>query len=981
MSGKYRLDGGMIDRDQPIAFSFNGRDYTGYRGDTLASALVANGVKLVGRSFKYHRPRGIFSAGSEEPNALVTVGKGDEAEPNSRATSVELHDNLTARSQNHTGPLGFDFMAALDLLSPFLGAGFYYKTFMWPRAFWEKIYEPAIRRSAGLGRLSGQPDPGVYDKGYLHCDILVIGAGPAGLAAALAAASAGARVIIADEDFLPGGQLNTERREIDRQAGHVWATAAWDKLASMPNVRVMRRTSVFGVFDHGIHGAIEQTAPDRLAADRPRQILWRIYAGQSILCAGATERSLVFPGNDRPGIMLAGAVQAYVNRWAAAAGKRIAVYANTSSGYAVARDLEAAGLEVVAVLDPLSPSPDAEADRFRPITGARIVKTHGRTGLCGITLATGERISCDCLAVSGGWSPNIHLTCHTDGKPVWNDELQAFVPGGKLPAGMRVAGAANGAFSLSDSLAEGDAAGRGAAEAAGFRPKPPRNLKADDDAVRVGAFWQVAETDRRAWVDLQNDVTSKDIGLASREGFQSVEHLKRYTTLGMATDQGKTSNVAGLAILAEKTGRSIPETGTTRYRPPYVPVSIGALAGRERGRHYHPYRLTPSHDWARKNGAGFVESGLWLRAQWYARAGEAGWRDSVDREVRETRTSVGVCDVSTLGKIDIQGRDATEFISFVYCNGFAKLPVGKVRYGLMLREDGMVMDDGTTARLSDTHYLMTTTTANAGPVYRHLEFVRQCLKPDLDVHLVPETDGWAQFSVAGPNARALLRKFVDPPFDISNEAFPFMACGELTICGGTRARLFRISFSGELAYEVAVPASYGEALVDVLMRAGKEFGVTAYGVEALDVMRVEKGHASGSELTGQTAPANLGLGRMASQSKDYIGRALADISAVDGLDDVRLMGLVPIERDQPLFAGAHFLNIGAKPVMLEDQGWMSSVSYSPTLGHHVGLGFVKNGDTRIGERVRAVDLVRGTDILVEIVSPHFFDPEGDRLHG
>lgn len=968
MTQSHRLNGGLTNRDKSISFSFNGHNYTGFEGDTLASALLANGVRFVGRSFKYHRPRGVFSAGSEEPNALVTLGTGAETEPNTRATVVELRDGLTARSQNHRGPLGFDLLSVNDLLSPFLSAGFYYKTFMWPRAFWEKLYEPAIRSAAGLGRLSGETDPGLYDKGYLHCDVLVIGAGPAGLAAARAAGRSGAQVILADEDFLTGGRLNAEWHEVDGMPGYEWAVKIRAELDAMPNVRVMPRTTVFGVFDHGAYGAVEQTAPKALSPDKPRQILWRIYAGQSILCSGATERSLVFPGNDRPGVMLAGAVQAYANRWATAAGKRVAVFANNNSADHVARDLEAAGIEIAALVD-------ARA-------GGRIVKTSGRKGLRGVTLATGERIACDALAVSGGWSPNLHLTCHTDGKPVWRDDIQAFVPGGNLPTGMQVAGAANGSFSLTDILTEASAVGLRAAENAGFESTAEEIPTADDGSLEISAFWQVEGVKGRAWVDLQNDVTSKDIAQANREGFHAVEHLKRYTTLGMATDQGKTSNVAALAILAGQTGQSIPETGTTRYRPPYTPVSIGAFAGRERGREFQPYRHTPSHEWAKSlPGSSFVESGLWLRAEWFAQPGEKGWRDSVDREAAQVRETVGICDVSTLGKIDIQGRDATRFINFVYANAFAKLPVGKVRYGLMLREDGMVMDDGTTARLSENHYLMTTTTANAGPVYRHLEFVRQCLKPDWDVHLVPETDGWAQFSVAGPRARDLLAKLVDAPFDISGDAFPFMACADLTICGGTRARLFRISFSGELAYEIAVPASYGQSLAEVLMAAGKEFDVVPYGVEALDVMRVEKGHPSGNELIGQTTPENLGLGRMASKKKDYIGRALADTSFVDGLDGIRLMGFVPVNRSQTIFSGARFLDLGAKPDLANDLGWMSSVSYSPALGHYIGLGFVKDGETRAGDRIRAVDLVRGTDIEVEIVSPHFFDPEGERLNG
>ncbi|PWE31385.1 sarcosine oxidase subunit alpha [Maritimibacter sp. 55A14] len=964
MTQHHRIGGGLVDRSQSLSFTFNGRTMQGHPGDTLASALLANGVRLVGRSFKYHRPRGMFSAGPEEPNALVTLGEGARTEPNTRATMAELFNGLQAASQNHRGPLGFDLMAATDLLAPFLGAGFYYKTFMWPRAFWERVYEPLIRRAAGLGALSGQDDPGLYDKGYRHCDVLVIGAGPAGMAAALAAGRAGARVILADEDFRPGGRLLAEWHEIDGQPGADWAAAAWAELDGMEHVRLMPRCTVFGVYDHGICGAVELTAPDT-PEDRPRQVMWRIYARRTVLCAGATERSLVFPGNDRPGVMLAGAVQAYANRWAVAAGRNIAVLANHDGGADLAEELRAAGLSVAAVVEAHN--------------GQGVAATRGRLGLRGVTLGDGRRLDCDCLAVSGGWSPNIHLTCHLDSRPVWCDDIQAFVPGSVLPEGMRVAGAANGAFSLPDCLAEGQAAGRAAAEAAGHPAAAPVH-RASGIAHAPAPVWRTGPEKGRAWVDLQNDVTAKDIALARREGFGAVEHLKRYTTLGMATDQGKTSNLPGLALLAGATGRSIPETGTTRYRPPYTPVSIGAFAGRERGRHFRPVRHTPAHDWAARLGASFTESGLWLRAEWFARPGETGWRDSVDREARQTRAAVGICDVSTLGKIDIRGRDALSFVDFVFCNGFASLPVGKVRYGLMLREDGLVMDDGTTARLGEHHFLMTTTTANAGPVYRHLEFVRQCLQPHWDVHLVPETDGWAQFSVAGPKSRALLSRLVDAPFDISNAGFPFMACAELTVCGGTRARLFRISFSGELAYEIAVPARYGNALGAALMEAGADLGVLAYGVEALDVMRVEKGHPSGNELNGQTGPVHLGMDRMASRRKDYVGRARLGISHVDGAEDVQLVGVRPVREGDTLWNGAHFLEPGAAATLEADQGWMSSVTHSPALGHAVGLAFIRNGAARIGERLRAVDLVRGSDVEVEIVPPHFLDPEGERLH-
>jgi sarcosine oxidase subunit alpha len=980
MSQRYRIDGGQVDRSREISFRFNDRWMKGHPGDTLASALLANGQRLVGRSFKYHRPRGVFTAGSEEPNALVQLRTGAHQEPNTRATTVELFEGLSATSQNHRGSLEWDLMAATDLMAPFLSAGFYYKTFMWPRAFWEKLYEPVIRASAGLGRLSMQEDPDQYDKGFLHCDLLVIGAGPSGLMAALVAARSGARVILADEDFTPGGRLNAETLELDGMAGAEWAAQVVAELAGMPNVRVMPRTTVYGAYDHGVYGALERCT-DHLAESggKPRQILWRIYSKRAVLAAGATERPIAFGNNDRPGVMMAGAVRAYVNRFGVTPGRQVAVFTNNDDGWRTARDLAAKGVEVVAVIDSRDKPAVCEVPGARHYRGVAVMDTVGRKGVKAVTLTDGQVIPVDCLAVSGGWNPNVHLTCHQRGRPEWRDDLQAFVPGGALPPGMAVAGAANGQMTLAAALAEGQAQAQAQLEALGHTVANVNAPRAEDEPREAAGFWHVKQSRKRAWVDQQNDVTVKDVKLANREGFRSVELLKRYTTLGMATDQGKTSNIAGLAILAEDAGKTIPEVGTTIFRPPYTPVPMGALGGRARGKDFRPYRLTPSHKWAEENGATFVEVGNWLRAQWFAREGEQGWRDSVDREVEMTRNSVGICDVTTLGKIDIQGKDAAAFLNKVYANGFATLAVGKVRYGLMLREDGIAYDDGTTARLGENHFVMTTTTANAVVVFRRLEFARQCLWPNMDVHLISTTDGWAQFAVAGPNSRKLVQKVVDKDHDLSNEAFPFMACGEVTVCGGMPARLFRISFSGELAYEIAVPARYGNSMMDVLMEAGKEFDAVPYGTEALGVMRIEKGHAAGNELNGQTTAHNLGMGRMVSQKKECIGNVLSQRPEMIRDDAVKLMGFKPVNPAEHLTAGAHFINRNAEASMDNDQGWMTSVAYSPSLGHSIGLGFVKSGDTRKGEIVRAVSPVHGKEVEVEIVSAHFIDPEGERL--
>ena len=973
---------GLIDRDTSLAFSFNGRQMTGHAGDTLASALIANGVKLVGRSFKYHRPRGIFTAGSEEPNALVTLRAGAHSEPNTRATVAELFDGLVARSQNHRGPLNFDLLAVNDLLSPFLTAGFYYKTFMWPKSFWEKLYEPVIRSAAGLGRLSGAEDPDTYDKGFLHCDILVIGAGPAGLSAALQAARSGARVILADEDFLPGGRLNAETYEVSGMPGHRWAAETIAELRSMETVRLMTRTTVYGAYDHGVYGALEKKTDHLASADgKPRQVLWRIYSKQAILCAGATERPIAFANNDRPGIMLAGSTRTYANRFAALAGKRVTIFTNNDDGWRTATDMVDAGAQIAAIIDNREIAPLVAPAGAAIVMGGAISDTSGRLALKSVTLSNGQTIETDCLAVSGGWNPNVHLTCHQRGRPQWNAAINAFVPGGELPVGMRVAGSASGALTLAACLAEGHKAASEAAKALGFTPSRSRPAPASDEASANSAFWHVGKNKKRAWVDLQNDVTTKDIKLSHREGFRSVEHLKRYTTMGMATDQGKTANILGLAIMAEASGKSIPETGTTIFRPPYTPVAIGALAGRSRGREFRPTRLTTSHQWAEEQGAIFVEAGMWLRAQWYPKAGETHWRESVDREALAVRRSVGICDVTTLGKIDVQGKDAARFLDALYTNTFSTLPVGKVRYGLMLREDGMVYDDGTTARFGENHFVMTTTTANAVLVFRRMEFARQCLFPEMDVHLISATEQWAQFAVAGPNSRKLLERVVDREHDISNEGFPFMACGEVTVCGGTRARLFRISFSGELAYEIAVPARYGDALVRRLMEAGREFDVTPYGTEALNVLRIEKGHATANELNGQTTALNLGLEKMVSKKKDCIGRVMAGREALIDDDAVRLVGFRPVNPQDSLVSGAHFIARGDAAVTENDQGWMTSVCYSPHLETMIGLGFIRRGNERIGETVIAADPLRGSTCEVEIVSPHFIDQQGERLRG
>ncbi|RWL42943.1 MAG: sarcosine oxidase subunit alpha [Mesorhizobium sp.] len=983
-------NGGVIDRSTSLSFRFDGKTLLGFQGDTLASALVANGVKLVGRSFKYHRPRGILTAGSEEPNALVELRSGARREPNTKATTAELYEGLEAASQNRWPSLNFDVMSVNQLFAPIFVAGFYYKTFMWPAKFWEAIYEPAIRRAAGLGRAAGVSDPDHYDKAWAHCDVVIAGSGPAGLAAALAAGRSGARVILCEEDFVLGGRLLADGGTIDGLPAAEWIARAVAELTAMPDVRIMTRTTLFGVYDGGTYGAIERVN-DHVPVPpehQVRQRLWRIVAKRCVVAAGAIERPIVFAGNDTPGVMMASAMRCYINRYAAAPARRIALFTNNEDGWRTAETAIAAGLQVAAVIDArpdVSPAHRSLASKggFPVLHGSVSAVDGGKAGVRKISVAlTGgarAEVEADGLAVSGGWNPAVGLTSYHRGRPKWRDDIAAFVPDG-APPGMVAAGAANGAFGLGACLREGFEAGAAAARDAGRGGNIGSMPVADDEAFSLTPLWHVAGKGK-AFVDQQHDVTASDVELAQREGFESVEHLKRYTTLGMATDQGKTSNVAGLAIMAAVSGKSIPETGTTIYRPPYVPVAIGAFAGHHRDENFHATRLTPSHHWAAEQGAVFVDTGLWKRAQWYPHAGEKDWLESVTREVKAVRSGVGFCDVSTLGKIDVHGPDAGAFLDRVYINAFSSLAVGKARYGLMLREDGIVYDDGTTSRLAEDHYFLTTTTAKAGLVMQHLEFCRQVLFPELDVQLTSVSDQWAQFSIAGPSARKLLQQIVDESEDLSNEGFPFMGAREVKLRGGLKARLFRISFSGEMAFEISVPTRYGEAMARNLMIAGKPFGVTPYGTEALGVMRIEKGHVAGPELNGTTTAGDLGLGKMMSTKKDFIGRVMAGREALTAPNRQVVVGIKPTDKARRLRSGAHIIPKGETPGPNNDQGYVTSVCFSPVLDQWIGLGLVERGRERIGEIVRAHDPLRSEDYDVELCNSVFYDPDGGRQRG
>ncbi|MGR3485599.1 MAG: sarcosine oxidase subunit alpha family protein [Paracoccaceae bacterium] len=958
-----------------VSFTWDGTPMRGVEGEPLSAALLASGVRLMARSFKYHRPRGVLSAGSEEPNALVTVGRGARAIPNTRATMVELHQGLRAVSQNRWPSLRADAMAINDMLSPLLPAGFYYKTFMWPKAFWERLYEPVIRRAAGLGELKDGTDADAYEKAFAHCDLLVIGAGPAGLMAALTAGRAGASVILATEDTAPGGRLMAERIEVGGQGGASWAAEVADELASMDNVRIMARTTVTGVYDQGTFGAIERVAHHRADPGKaPLECFWRIHAPRAVMATGATERTVAFANNDRPGIMQAGAVRAYLNRWGVAPGQAVTVFGNSDDAHRTARDMLDAGVRVKALIDARR---DVQVEIDCPVyTGGRVTGTSGRQGLSGITVEHqgGSRtIQTDCLGVSGGWNPTLALACHMNGRPRWRQDIAAFVPHDAMVPGMDAAGCANGSMSTHACLAEGARAGAAAAADLGYHGAAPDVPRAEDAPFEIAPLW-VVEGKGRKWLDYQNDVHVKDVKMAAQEGYRSVEHMKRYTTQGMATDQGRNSNVTALAVLADATGRGIAGTGTTTFRPPYTPVAIAALGAGGQGDGFLPVRLTTSHAASVARGAVMIEAGLWMRPSYFPAPGEDHWRQSCDREVGLVRNAVGVCDVSTLGKIAVQGADAGAFLDLVYANGMSSLKPGRVRYGIMLRDDGFVMDDGTCARLDENRWLVTTTTAAAGQVMSHMEFCRQALCRGMDVRIASQTDHWAQFAVAGPLARDLLTGLLDEMPELS-----FMGCADVAI-SGTAGRLFRISFSGEMGYELAVPARHGAALWRILVAQAESMGGGPYGMEALNVLRIEKGFVTHAEIDGRVTAHDLGMHRMLSTKKDFIGRAAAHRPGLIE-DRAQLVGLRTTGAAAPVTAGAHLFRKGAQTSQDASEGWISSACHSPTFDTSMALAFLRDGRARHGEVVDVRDHVRGTSTTALVGDPVAFDADGGRARG
>ncbi len=996
MSQAFRIAyGGLIDRSRTIDFVYDGHTYEGYAGDTLASALLANGVRVCGRSFKYHRPRGIYAAGVEEANALVQLRAGERTEPNTRATQVELFPGLQASSQNCFPSVNFDLGSIAGFFSRLLPAGFYYKTFMWPEKWW-MTYERFIRKAAGMGHAPREPDPDEYEKRYAHCDVLVAGGGPAGLAAALAAARAGARVILADERTAFGGSLRFERATIDAAPALDWVQAVCGELESLPQVRLLPRTTVFGYYDHNLLTIVERVA-DHLHAPPaylPRQRLWWVRAKQVVLATGAIERPLVFADNDRPGIMLASAARAYVNQYAVRPGARAVIFTTNDSAYATACDLAAAGVEIAAVLDVREhgPTPTAldgiktqvlrgyavAAAEGAPLRAVQVGRLNGaRDGYAGGL----RRIECDLLCVSGGWTPTLHLFSQSRGRLAWREDIAAFVPGASFQA-ERSAGACGGSFTLRACLEEGLRAGSRAAASAGLGALKAPAVPAcpEEHSAPMQAQWSVPPPGKhhKCFVDIQNDVTLENVRLAVREGYANVEHLKRYTTLGMGTDQGRTSDLNGLAILGAMTGIAAACVGTTTFRPPYSPVTMGALAARETGAHFEPVRRSPMHDWHMHAGAHMITAGLWLRPQYYPRNGESP-RDAIWREAKTVRAGVGIVDVSTLGKIDIQGRDAATFLERVYVNRWKSLSVGRCRYGVMLREDGMVMDDGTATRIAEKRYYMTTTTANAGKVMLHLEYCAQVLWPDLDVRLVAVTEQWAGMAIAGPRSRELLERVAK--LDLSDATLPFLGYKDGNVAG-TPSRIFRITYSGERAYEVHVPADFGLSVWEAFIAAGQDLGLTPYGTEAMSILRIEKGHVViGAEIDGRTTPADLGYGRLVKAAGDFIGKRSLERPDLRRADRKQLVGLVPVDGQMMIPRGAQLVADPQHALPNPMLGHVTSSCYSPTLGQPIALALLSGGRARHGERVFAESPLHGTTVEVTVTAAVFVDPEGARARG
>ena len=997
--------GGSVDLNRIVSFSFDGKAYTGYHGDTIASALLANGVDIVNRSFKYSRPRGIMAAGVEEPNAILQMGASNNTQvPNIRATEQELFDGLVCYAPTGWPNVNFDLMSAVGKAgSKMLSPGFYYKTFMYPQSMWH-TYEKFIRKAAGIGHAPTVGDADIYDHIHQHCDVLIAGAGAAGLAAALSAARSGARVILADEQAEMGGALLHSRQLIDDSPAKQWLANALNELRGYDNVMLLSRATVNGYHDHNF-ATIAQRCTDHLYDCAPsgqaRQRLHKVRAKWVILATGAHERPLVFANNDVPGCMLASAISTYIQRYAVIPGQELVLMTTNDHAYCTAFDWLEAGRKVVAIVDTrTSPNGDAVTKArklgINVITGSAVIEVQGSKRVSGVWIARiderGERVisgvdklSCDTVASSGGWSPAIHLSCHTGSRPEWDPNVIGFVPGQTCQQQL-IAGAIAGHLRLQDCLNDGFAVGQQAANMAGYTSAAQTTIPLTDEGVEgpTMALFHIPHTlstsrAPKQFVDYQNDVTAEGIELATREGFESIEHVKRYTALGFGTEQGKLGNINGMAITAKSLNKSIAETGTTIFRPNYTPVAFGTVAGRHCGHLFDPKRFTAMHQWHVDNGALFEDVGQWKRPWYYPRAGES-MQEALDRECLATRHSVGILDASTLGKIDIQGKDSREFLGRIYTNAWAKLAVGKCRYGLMCNEGGMVFDDGVTSCLGENHFLMTTTTGGAAHVLEWLELYHQTEWPELEVYFNTVTDHWATMTISGPNARNLLSQVCDD-VDLSSHAFQFMDWRQGTVAD-VPARIFRISFTGELSYEINVQANYGLHVWEALHEHGKQFDLTPYGTETMHVLRAEKGFIiAGQDTDGSVTPMDLGMAWCVSNNKpfSYVGKRGMHREDCIKKHRKQLVGLRTKDPKQVIPEGSQAVDNPNQAIPMTMLGHVSSSYYSATLKHSIALGMIRGGLTRMGETVYYPQ-ADGSVIEAEICSSVFLDPKGERQY-
>ncbi len=952
--------GTSINRDIPISFIFDGKTYTGYQGDTLASALLANDVLLMGRSFKYHRPRGVVTANSLEPNALVEInGQNGGRTPNTRATMQAIYSGLNASSQNRFPSLKFDVMAVNRYLSPFFVAGFYYKTFMWPGLKGWMWYEKIIRRAAGLGHAGKTSDYDKYEKTHDFCDVLIIGAGVSGLTAALHHTEQNSTVILVDEKPILGGRLNDSLADEEQQLKEKLIV----DLLARKDITIMTNTTVFGAYDGHVFGAIEQLAHGK---QKTSQRYHKISAGKVVYATGAHERPLLFKNNDLPGVMLAEALQTYVKQYAVLPGKYFVFYTTNDSVYELAIHLAKNPDCKVGIVDTRADCQYSEKAQKAGITlfpDARIISVSGKHRIyLAHVHCQGEDsgIPCDVLAMSGGFTPNVNLQCHLNNKPDYQADIDALVITDKQ--GVTI-GSAAGIWSVADKIAsaQGIAA--------------PQIAKLRSNSIHHDSRADLYDIEHKAFVDFQHDVSNIDVKLASREGYTSVEHTKRYTTLGMATDQGKLANFNALKLMSLSQSRPIGDVGTTTYRPPYTPVTMGAFAGNKTGLKVKPIRRIPTDRLHRKAGAIYTNVGLWQRPEFYPAFEGETKRAAYIREASNVRKNVGIIDVSTLGKISVQGPDAAELVNRLYINGMKKLGVGKIRYGLMLREDGIPYDDGTAMRVSENEYLLTTTTAHAADVLRHIEHLLQVVWTNLRVVVNTATDQWASFAVAGPNSRAVLQNLFGNDVELKKETFPFMSFKDF-VHNGINVRLARISFSGELGYEVMVGAKYAENTWKALLAAGKNLNIAPYGTEAMGALRIEKGFITHAEMDGRVTVHQLGMTGMLSKLKpDFIGKYYAENRRVDVSGEPQLIGLQAVDKTQRLSPGYHLVNNNT----LEEQvslGWVTSSTWSVALDEYIAMGFLVDGKQRLDETVYAVSPVDGKSIGMKVISPQFFDPNG-----